>query len=72
MYGRHTQSARPWKYINYVSDRAGAEMKWDIRMLDIDHPRDASHAAFKRVVEHIRYEHPNHPAKATENVSLSM
>ena len=55
--GKRTQSARPWKYINYVSDRAQVEMKWNLRMLDTEHIIDASHAAFKRVCEHIRYEH---------------
>ena len=58
LYSSRTQSARTWKYINYVSDRAGVEEKWNVRMLDIDHPADASRAAFKRVCEHIRYNNP--------------
>ena len=58
MYGRRTQSARPWKYINYVSDRAAIEAKWDLQMLDINNPRAVSHAAFERVIEHIRYMYP--------------
>ena len=55
--GKYIQYLRNWKYINYVSDRAAVEAKWDIQMLDINHPRDASQAAFRRVCEHIRYEH---------------
>ena len=64
LHGKYIQYNRGWKYIDYVSTRAASEMKWNIRMLDTDHPRDASQAAFKRVCEHIRY---NHPKRAIPN-----
>jgi len=53
----YIQHARSWKYNLYVSDRAHAEAKHDVGMLNI-HPEDASQAAFLRVCCYIDYKYP--------------